>query len=202
MTEATWVRWLALVVGSVVLTFGFSIVNGVIGGSLFTATSVWAAIVLAGHAVHARLTGRPLTAVWTLPVRGWSMGLAALAVAAVSLAIALPPEDRTHVDLIRITCIAVIGEEVVFRGLLWDVIECAAGRISSSPDRLTVILTSILFAFSHAQYHDFRPSTGMAAQIGYTAVAGLLLGWARLRSRGLPVPVLLHATGNALLKLA
>lgn len=202
MIKASCTRWLPLVVGCVVLTFGFAVVDGVMPGSLFTVTSVWTSLVLAGYLVYTRRAGRPLSPLWTFPVRRWSMGLATLTVAAVTLAIAMPPGERTHADLLRITFIAVVGEELVFRGLVWDIVETAARRITSSPDRLTVILTGSLFALSHAQYHDFRPSAVMAGQIGYTLVAGLVLGWARLRSRGLPVPILIHATGNALLKLA
>ena len=161
---------------------------GPMPGSSFTVTPVWTSLVLAGYLVYTWRAGRPLSPLWTFPVRRWSMGLATLTVAAVTLAIAMPTGERTHADLLRITFIAFVGEELVFRGLVWDIVETAARRITSSPDRLTVILTGSLFALSHAQYHDFRPSAVMAGQIGYTLVAGLVLGWARLRSRGLPGP--------------
>lgn len=194
-------RWLSLAAGCAVLTFGFALVDAVVPGSTFLVTGVWTSVVLAGFLAYTERTGRPLSPLWTLPPGPRSAVLATLAIAAVALAIAMPPAGRTHADLFRITVVAVIGEELVFRGLVWDLI-ARATRQTGSLDRLTVILSAVLFAVSHAQYHDFRLSAAMAGQVGYTLVAGLVLGWARLRSGGLPSPMLLHATGNALLKLA
>jgi membrane protease YdiL (CAAX protease family) len=49
------------------------------------------------------------------------------------------------------------------------------------------------FALLHHRYGNLSPEN---------ALAGLLLGWAYLRSGSLALPILLHSVGNALVFLA
>jgi len=65
-----------------------------------------------------------------------------------------------------------------------------------------VVVTSVLFAVAHVQYNGFRATTVLAGQLGYTVLAGLFLGWVRDRTDRLLPGALLHALGNATLKLA
>lgn len=114
----------------------------------------------------------------------------------------MPPAGRDGVDLVRITIIGVIGEEALFRGLIWDLVQSLAHCRQRSPDLVTLAVTSVLFAVSHAQYGGFRLTPVLAGQLAYTLVAGVVLGWARGRTGSLAPCVPLHATGNAVLKPA
>lgn len=188
------------------LMFSYSLVAAVVRARtpqhLFAATTVWAAVVLVIYALYLRRGRRPFVAMWSLP-RAWSsMLLVAVPAVLVGAAIAFGPHTRSHLDLVRITVLGVVGEEVVFRGLLWSLIGDLTQCTGRRSDRATLIVTSVLFAVSHVQYGGFRFSPGLAAQIGYTLIAGLALGWIRGRAASLAPGTLLHATGNAVLKLA
>jgi membrane protease YdiL (CAAX protease family) len=188
------------------LTFSYTAVAALVPASLpgvlLVRTAVWTVVVVAAHAGWARRGGRPATAAWAFPLAwGWLL-LAVVAVVAVVLAVVLPPAGRSHADLVRITVIGVVGEEVLFRGLLWDVAQRVGQRVGRWPDPATLTLTTVLFALSHLQYNGFRLTLGLAGQVGYALVAGVVLGWARGQTGSVLPSILLHATGNAGLKLA
>jgi len=169
---------------------------------LLVSASLWAGAVVVAYAAWTRHEGRPAGSEWAFPVTWWSVQLAAAAVAAVVFAILLPPAGRSHADLLRITIVGVIGEEALFRGLLGDVMQSMRHREGRWPDAATLALTSVLFAIAHVQYDGFRMTLALADQVGYTLAAGLVLGWARGSSGSITPPILLHALGNAGLKLA
>ena len=187
------------------LTFSYTLVGALVPADvsqrLFVVTAIWAALGLAGHAALVRCTGRSLAAAWALPTAGWSALLTAVAVAAVTASIMWPPAHQSHIDLVRITIVGVVGEEVLFRGLVWDVTQTAAARGGRWPDFAALALTTVLFAVAHLQYDGFRLTAALAGQVGYALVAGVALGWARGKTGSLMPSILLHATGNAVLKL-
>jgi membrane protease YdiL (CAAX protease family) len=88
------------------------------------------------------------------------------------------------VRLIGLVVLAPVAEELVFRGVLF-------GRIART--RLgqpgAVVIPAALFALLHLQYSP--------VEMGFVAVDGLFFGLARAQSRSLYVPMLLHASGNA-----
>jgi uncharacterized protein len=57
----------------------------------------------------------------------------------------------------------------------------------------TIVVSGAVFAFLHHRYGNLSPDN---------ALAGLLLGWAYLRSGSLALPIVLHAIGNALVFVA
>jgi hypothetical protein len=57
----------------------------------------------------------------------------------------------------------------------------------------TIVVSGAVFALLHHRYGNLSPEN---------ALAGLLLGWAYLRSGSLALPILLHSVGNALVFLA
>ena len=57
----------------------------------------------------------------------------------------------------------------------------------------TIVISGAVFALLHHRYGNLSPDN---------ALAGLLLGWAYLRSGSLALPILLHVIGNALVFLA
>lgn len=92
----------------------------------------------------------------------------------------LPPLDEALWD----GCIvAPLVEEPVYRLALCAPLVAIAGRWP------TIIASGVVFAWLHHRYDVLAPDN---------ALAGLLLGWAYLRSESLGVPIFLHALGNAL----
>lgn len=80
---------------------------------------------------------------------------------------------------------AAIAEEMIFRGFLYR-------GWSQTPfgPRGAIVLTAISFGLVHLQYDAFG--------IGAIMISGLLLGWLRQWSGSVVVPMLAHATGNAI----
>lgn len=87
--------------------------------------------------------------------------------------------------LLPLTLLAVLGmapviEEVVFRGFFLEGV-----RHSKIGDVGTVVLASLIWASIHLQYEWFH--------IGQVFILGLVLGAARVRTRSLIPPILMHA---------
>jgi membrane protease YdiL (CAAX protease family) len=103
---------------------------------------------------------------------------------------ALPPEiqgasvaewsDRWSFPLYALTAISVvpITEEVTIRGFLFK-----GFQNSKLGDLGAVICTAILFAFAHREF-------------SHVLILGLLLGFARLHTKSLYVPIAMHALAN------
>lgn len=78
-----------------------------------------------------------------------------------------------------------IYEEIVFRGCLFSaLLQCVRGDIYSSS-----LVTSILFSLLHTQYTDIRT-------LLILVMVSLILIGARIASRGLLMPILLHMAMN------
>jgi hypothetical protein len=95
-------------------TFRYTGVGALVpaGVPLFAVTVIWAALGVAGYAACLHRTGRSLASAWALPAGRWPALLAVVALAAVTAANVWPPAHRSHIDLVRITIIGVVGEEV------------------------------------------------------------------------------------------
>lgn len=74
-----------------------------------------------------------------------------------------------------------MAEEIIFRGYLFGALR---RRFSG---KIVVIITALIFALIHFQRLYFVPLVGF----------GLILGWIRLKTDSLRLPVLLHAINNA-----
>jgi CAAX protease family protein len=84
---------------------------------------------------------------------------------------------------LAIVVVGPIGEETLFRGFLFR------GWHRSSRDAwVAIIVTSLLWALSHAQYNLYL--------IGQVFLLGLLLGWFRLKSGSTTLTMLLHGLLN------
>ncbi len=75
-----------------------------------------------------------------------------------------------------------VAEEIVFRGYLFNALQ------RHLRDRNVVIVTALVFSAIHFQWLYFLPIAGF----------GLALGWARLKTGSLWLPVLIHVTNNGL----
>jgi CAAX protease family protein len=84
---------------------------------------------------------------------------------------------------LAIVVVGPIGEETLFRGFLFR------GWHRSPHDTwVTIIVTALLWALSHAQYNLYL--------IGQVFVFGLLLGWFRFKSGSTILTILLHGLLN------
>ncbi|EDY18248.1 Abortive infection protein [Chthoniobacter flavus Ellin428] len=162
---------------------------------------------LAGYFALARLV-RPLRATFT----GWAFGrvnatavLATVGIAILSsvtlllfqhwsrpdlhaYAAALPklPGDEIIIAGIVFAILNAFLEELIFRGILFTAIESQV----STP--MTVIVTAALFGYGHM--HGYPPGPLGAVLAG---IYGLMLGWLRVFTAGLGLPVLAHIVADA-----
>jgi membrane protease YdiL (CAAX protease family) len=82
---------------------------------------------------------------------------------------------------LAVALVAPTAEEILFRGLLFG----AVGKWLSP--LWTIVVTAVLFALVHLQLVYFVPLFAV----------GLVLGWARQKSEGLALPIMLHCVNNA-----
>lgn len=90
-----------------------------------------------------------------------------------------------------IVLLAPICEEIVFRGLLLNVLERRLGN-----RHLAVAIQAVAFVAVHA--FAYEDSIGARIGVGQTFVDGCLFAYARRHTRSLLAPILMHATGNAI----
>lgn len=83
----------------------------------------------------------------------------------------------------ELVILAPVGEELLFRGFLLPRLRAQGG------DAWAVGASALFFGLLHPQYGIYMP---------VVVVYGLVLGWARLRTAGLGVPILLHLSINGL----
>lgn len=88
------------------------------------------------------------------------------------------------IRLVGIVVLAPLLEELVFRGLVFQLL---LARLGPAP---TVIGTALIFALGHGQYRGL--------DLAQVLADGLLLGLARLRTGSTRVPFWMHVLGNAL----
>ena len=89
------------------------------------------------------------------------------------------------IALTTIGLVLPVAEEILFRGYLFDALR------KRWPDATTIIVTALAFAAIHFQLAQFPLLFAM----------GLALGWARMKTGSLRLPVLLHAANNSLVML-
>lgn len=93
---------------------------------------------------------------------------------------------RTALALVAAVLLAPLGEELLFRGLLYPALRRRRGVVTA------VVISSVVFAVVHLDVAVTQP----LALVGLAAV-GVVLALARERSGGLLVPVVAHAAYNA-----
>jgi membrane protease YdiL (CAAX protease family) len=95
-------------------------------------------------------------------------------------------EGVAHWFWLNLVFMAPVAEEMIFRGFPYR-------GWSQTPlgPRGAIVLTAIGFGLMHLQYDAFG--------IGSIMISGLLLGWLRQWSGSVVVPMLAHATSNAII---
>ncbi|CAN5369759.1 type II CAAX endopeptidase family protein [soil metagenome] len=109
-------------------------------------------------------------------------GVAPLASPIVDIVAAADPAVLIALTVLT-AVVAPLAEEIFSRGLLWSALVKRG-----VPAGVTLVLTALLFAVLHLEPTRF----------GYLVVAGLVLGWLRLRTGRLGAPIVAHMTVNAL----
>jgi membrane protease YdiL (CAAX protease family) len=131
--------------------------------------------------------------------------VAASCIAVTALAIAVvvwAPAGAARSHLLDVVAVTAIGEEAIFRGVVWTILaRRSSGWSSRARSLLLVLATSVAFALAHLQYHGFDLDGRTLAQIAYTVPAGLVFGLLRLRTGGILWPALTHSAANSLLKI-
>jgi uncharacterized protein len=97
------------------------------------------------------------------------------------------PALSTPIVVLRVVTMVVlapIGEELVFRGLMFDQLSRGPLGVAGA-----IAVAAAVFALLHAQY-------GITA-VGLIFVDGLFFGGARAASGSIALPIALHALGNA-----
>ncbi|MCC7054303.1 MAG: CPBP family intramembrane metalloprotease [Gemmatimonadaceae bacterium] len=94
------------------------------------------------------------------------------------------PAVQLSLRVVAMVVLAPVGEELVFRGLMFDQVSRGAAGVWGA-----VVLSAAAFAVLHGQY-------GVAA-LSLIFIDGLFLGAARAASGSVLLPMGLHALGNA-----
>jgi membrane protease YdiL (CAAX protease family) len=136
-----------------------------------------------------------------LPVQPWSRArgptlcvcLVAAAVAAGGVALGATGPVLPGTALIGFLALGLMAEEWLFRGVVFETFL----RLTRWGSAGAVWGSAFLFAVSHFGYHSFQPTPAAWAQVGFTFVMGLALGWLRLRSGRIIPGALAHLSINA-----
>ncbi len=193
-----------LVVG---LAFGYSILSAIlpptVAGRPVTRMSCWTLLVLTSYSAYAWVkTHRPVprSIHWTRQ-SNWTVTIPALTIVLAGLAVLFPSPKHDQFDMLYIVAIAVIGEEVLFRGLLWDLIDGWSGDLVLLHLSGTIWITSLAFGVMHLQYHHFQVHPASIAQVTYAFAVGIALGIVRQRTRSFVPAILAHSAFNSVLNL-
>jgi membrane protease YdiL (CAAX protease family) len=200
-------RLLVLIIVGIGFTFSYGLLDAVIPdavlGRLLGKMSLWTMFVLISYSVISQVTTRrpmPRSIRWT-PRSRWSVVAPAVTGVLAGLAILFPSPKHDRLDMLYIVAVAVVGEEVLFRGLLWDLVDGRAGAGSVVGLSGTVWLTALAFGVMHVQYHHFQVDRASVVQAAYAFAVGLGLGAIREGTGSLVPAVLAHSAFNSLLNL-
>lgn len=136
-----------------------------------------------------------------LPVQPWSRAwgptlcvcLVGAAVAAGGVALGATGPVLPGTALIGFLALGLMAEEWLFRGVVFETFL----RLTPWGTAGAVWGSAFLFAVSHFGYHSFQATPAAWAQVGFTFVMGLALGWLRLRSGRIVPGALAHLSINA-----
>lgn len=103
--------------------------------------------------------------------------------------------------MLYIVVVAVIGEEILFRGLLWDLSKAYLGDKIFLHLSDTVWLTGLAFGLMHLQYHHFQIHLASVVQMSYSFGIGLLFGVIRQGTKSVVPSMFAHSAFNSIFNL-
>lgn len=195
---------------AICLTFSLSVLTRLVPDTVPDTTLarmlLWTPLMLILHCLYRSLVLRKtLLLPYRIAIRTRMVALILAGVAIlVAIAIWLPSPRHDRSDMLYIIGIGVAGEEILFRGLLWDMADDYLVNDGARFLHLsgTVWLTALAFGVMHFQYHNFRIHFGSVFQVLYSFIIGLFLGVIRLRTESVLWSVVAHAGFNSLFNLA
>ncbi|MBY5162949.1 CPBP family intramembrane glutamic endopeptidase [Salsipaludibacter albus] len=145
---------------------------------------------------------------WTLATAGLCLGVVAVSRVVPTVAgwltdqrmAAMGSSEFLVHTLVRIPMFTALTEEVLFRGVVWALLARMGG------DVVALVGSSVAFGFGHvvvardqARREGHDELRWIAVTVVATGLAGLFLGWLRLRTGGIWAPVGVHAAVNMVL---
>ena len=200
-------RGVVLALSVVALTFSYAILKAILpsvaGSAPVIRMACWALLILSIYSGFAWVTTGHVAAqslCWRMDGRG-PVGAAAAAVLLAGLAVLFPSPEHSWLDMLYIVAVGVIEAEILFRGLIWDVLDDSSGRVDVLGLRGTAWLTSLAFGVMHLQYHVFLVHQRSIVQMSYSFAVGVGLGAMCQRTASVWSAVLAHSAFNSLLNL-
>ncbi len=117
------------------------------------------------------------------------------------LAFIFPSPKHDQMDMLSIIGVGVVGEEVLFRGIVWDLIKRWSDKTCFLRLSGTVWFAALAFGVTHLQYHHFQLQVAAVIQMSYSFFVGLGLGWVRHRTKSILWPMVAHSGFNSLFNL-
>jgi membrane protease YdiL (CAAX protease family) len=107
------------------------------------------------------------------------------------------PSLKDWIDWIAFMITGLIAEEMLFRGILFDLSSRVFGSQKLLNLSLPVLISSLLFGLQHLSYHGFRFNSASLTQVIYTIVMGIVFANLRESTGRLWLAVLLHMMTNS-----
>ncbi|MBN2379584.1 CPBP family intramembrane metalloprotease [candidate division WOR-3 bacterium] len=166
---------------------------------------IWSALMLGIHLAYTHVVKKePVFSDYRIRVRSAPAIILIVGAAIIgSLSLIFPQPEATRLDVLSALSFGIIGEEALFRGIIWDMLErWVTGKRRFIALSLTGWATAVLFSLAHLQYHDFRIDIWVAIQLGQTFIAGIILGAVRERTSSVTWSLILHSAGNGFCNMA
>jgi membrane protease YdiL (CAAX protease family) len=171
----------------------------------YWAIAIWSALMLGLHLIYTRMVKKePILSDYHIRIRS---PLAIIVIAAtailVGFSLVFPQPEATRLQVVSSLSFAIVGEESLFRGIIWDMLErYVTGKRRFIGLSATGWATAALFSLAHLQYHNFHLDPEIAIQLGYTFIAGITLGVVRERTGSVAWSLIVHSAGNGFCNLA
>lgn len=107
------------------------------------------------------------------------------------------PRLPTWIDITAFMLTGLIAEEILFRGILFNLAERVFGARSLFKFTYPVLITSLLFGLQHLSYHSFSLNSAALTQVAYTTAMGIVFGSIKEVSGRIWPAILFHMLNNS-----
>lgn len=107
------------------------------------------------------------------------------------------PSLKDWVDWTAFMITGLVAEEILFRGILYDLCVKVFRDRKISNLSLPVLITSILFGLQHFAYHGFKINAASITQVVYTMVMGIIFANVKESTGRLWPVMVLHMLTNS-----
>ena len=106
------------------------------------------------------------------------------------------PSLQTWADVIAFMITGVVAEEILFRGIIFDLTRVAFKARGVLAFSTPVLMSSLLFGLQHLSYHGFQITPASITQVLYTTLMGMVFASIREASGRLWPVVGFHMLNN------